>query len=26
VPDEAILHSRGVAAFEPLIQPLLDGR
>lgn len=26
VPDEAILYSRGVTAFEPLIQPLLDGR
>lgn len=26
VPDEAILTSRGVDAFEPLIQPLLDGR
>jgi protein-disulfide isomerase len=26
VPDEAVMHSRGVAAFEPLIQPLLDGR
>lgn len=26
VPDEAILFSRGVDAFEPLIQPLLDGR
>jgi len=26
VPDAAILHSRGVAAFEPIIQPLLDGR
>lgn len=26
VPDEAIATSRGVAAFEPLIQPLLDGR
>lgn len=25
-PDQAFLHSRGVAAFEPLIQPLLDGR
>ena len=26
VPDDAILYSRGVDAFEPLIQPLLDGR
>lgn len=26
VPDQAILTSRGVDAFEPLIQPLLDGR
>lgn len=26
VPDEAIQTSRGVDAFEPLIQPLLDGR
>ena len=26
VPDEAIEASRGVDAFEPLIQPLLDGR
>lgn len=26
VPDEAIMTSRGVDAFEPLIQPLLDGR
>lgn len=26
VPEEAIVHSRDVSAFEPLIQPLLDGR
>nr|WP_281380690.1 thioredoxin domain-containing protein [Brevundimonas basaltis] len=26
VPDAAIMMSRGVDAFEPLIQPLLDGR
>lgn len=26
VPDAALLQSRGVAAFEPLIQPLLDAR